>query len=260
MSQKKTTKKGNIINKISEEDSDILDVLEKPIKTIKKTKKTSSNVLYKKFSINKKESDRINFDEIYNRQKRNKDSDVNFIPQETNTIPSQTTKKISLLIISSLSFMFIIFCFIGLFLYRTSFNKEIINLIDNNKILDDLYVKEKEGLKSAKVINEDLDDIINIYNNHIYWSNFTSFLEKNIVKDVYVKDIFAESNGDIVISFKTNNYENVSKQMLVLQSSPDIVNKVSINEAESIKEDDFGYDINFKLLLELNSKFLLKNE
>lgn len=260
MSQKKTTKKGNIINKISEENSDILDVLEKPIKKTKKTKKTSSNVLYKKFSINKKESDRINFDEIYNRQKRNKDSDVNFIPQEINTIPSQTTKKIFLLIISSLSFLFIIFCFIGLFLYRTSFNKEIINLIDNNKVLDDLYLKEKEGLKTAKVINEDLGDIINIYNNHIYWSNFTSFLEKNIVKDVYIKDIFAESNGNIVISFKTNNYENVSKQMLVLQSSPDIIKKVSISEAESIKEDDFGYDINFKLLTELNSNFLLKNE
>ncbi len=260
MSQKKTTKKGDVINKISEENSDILDVLEKPIKTVKKTKKTSSNILYKKFSINKKESDRINFDEIYNRQKRNKDSDVNFIPQEVNTIPVQTTKKVFLLVISSLSFLFIIFCFIGLFLYRTSFNKEIINLIDNNKILDDLYVKEKEGLKSVRVINEDLNDITNIYKNHIYWSNFLSLLEKNTVKDVYIKDIFAESNGNMVITFKTTNYENVSKQILILQGLPDIIKKVSIGEAEDIKEDDLGYNINFKLLLELNNNFLLKNE
>lgn len=260
MSQKKVVQKSKSIKKISEENSDILDVLEKPINKVRKTKKLPSNKLYKKFSINKKESDRINFDEIYNKQKRVKESDLNFIPQEVNTIPEQTSKKIFLLIISSLSFLFIIFCFIGLFIYKNSFNKEIINLIESNKKLDEVYIQEIFNLKTTKLVSYDLLDIENIYNNHIYWSNFISFLEKNIVKDVYVQDIFAESDGNLIMSFKTNDYGNISKQMIVLQSFPDIVKKVSINEANKTDTNDKVYSVSFKLLLEIDNKFLLKNE
>ena len=41
------------------------------------------------------------------------------IPQDLNTIPNQTTKKIALLVISSASFLFIIICFIVLFFYKS---------------------------------------------------------------------------------------------------------------------------------------------
>ncbi len=260
MVQKKVVKKNKSTKKVSEENSDILGVLEKPVTKIKKIKKVSSDKLYKKFSINKKESDRINFDEIYNKQKRTKESDLNFIPQEIDTIPNQTTKKIMLLIISSLSFLSIIFCFIGLFFYRNSYNAEIISLIDNNKNLDNIYAEEKNNLKIIKSANDDLADIVNIYSKHIYWSNFTSFLEKNIIKDVYVKDMFAESDGNLIISFKTNDYENISKQITVFQSFPNIVKKISINEADKTESSDPVYNVNFKLLLEIDSNFLLKNE
>jgi len=260
MSQKKVAPKTRSIKKISEENSDILDVLEKPIKKIKKTKKTPSNKLYKKFLINKKESDRIDFDEIYNKQKRAKESDLNFIPQDLDTIPEQTSKKIILLIISSLCFLFIISCFVGLYIYKNYFNKEIINLIEDNRRLDQTYMKEKNNLKTIKTVNNDLLDIENIYSNHIYWSNFISFLEKNIVKDVYVQDMFVESNGKLVISFKTNDYENISKQIIILQSFPDIIKKVSINEASKIDRQDSTSNIDFKLLLEVDNKLLLKNE
>lgn len=261
MATKKVSKKTKTtkMKKISEENSDILGVLEKPItkKFSKKTKKISSNNLYKRYSINKKESDRINFDEIYNKQKRVEDSSINFIPQEINTIPNQTSKKVALITIFAFSLLSIILCFIGLFIYRNSYNKEIIKLIENNRNLDNLYNKEKENLKIIKSVNNDLNDISTIYNEHLYWSNFINFLEKNIVKDVFIQDIFAESGGNVVISFKTNDYENISKQITVFQSFPNIINKVSINKAGSVESIEAVHDIDFKLTLNINNLILL---
>jgi len=72
--------------------------------------------------------------------------------------------------------------------------------------------------------------------------------------------MFVESNGKLVISFKTNDYENISKQIIILQSFPDIIKKVSINEASKIDRQDSTSNIDFKLLLEVDNKLLLKNE
>lgn len=263
MTQKKVLKSTNKIKKTSEQNSDVLGVLNKPITTRTKPKqiktlKTKSNNLYKKFYIKKDKSDRIDFDEIYNKQKRKNDSNINFIPQDFDTIPNQTTKKILLLIISSFSFLFIILCFIGLFVYKSSFNKEIIKLIDSNKKLDEIYAREKNNLKIVRFINNDLNYIDNIYSNHIYWTNFLSFLEKNIVKDVFVKDMFVESSGNLMITFRTNDYENVSKQIKIFQSYPNIVKNLTINQANRIDSIELKHNIDFKLLLEIDKTFLLK--
>lgn len=262
MPQKKVLKNINKKTKTSEKNSDVLGVLEKPIIKVKskpvKNTRTKTNNLYKKFYIKKDKSDRIDFDEIYNKQKRNNDSDVNFIPQDLNTIPNQTTKKIALLVISSVSFLFIIICFIVLFFYKSSFNEEIMKLIDSNGKLDEVYIKEKSDLKIVKFINNDLNYINDIYKNHIYWTNFLSFLEKNIVNDVFVKEMFVESSGDLVITFRTNDYENISKQIKIFQSYPNIIKDLVINEASRVESLDSKYNIDFKLLLKIDNSFLLK--
>ncbi len=260
MPQKQTIKKVNTKNKISEKNSDILAVPKRPIKKTEKTKKINSNSLYKKFLINKNESDRINFDEIYNKQKRNTESNINFISQEINTLPSQSARKTALFFIIFISLFFIIFCFFGLFFYKESLNKQIENLIKNNEILDEIYKKEKNDLKQVKTIAQDLEDIFYIYKNNKNWSKFIFFLEQNIVKDVYIKDIFAKENEDIVISFKTNDYENISKQILIFKSLPDVIKSYSIHEAKYSIDDNFGYNINFNILFKINTEFLLKNE
>lgn len=261
--QKKEEKKVNNNSKKTEISSVVLETLEKPIdiKKIKdKNKKTKSvNRLYKKYSIKKDINDRINFDDISNKQKRKEDSEINFIPEEVDTIPDQIEKKISLLIITALSLLFVIFCFFILFFYKDLFNKEIENASIANRDLEKIYQEEKIKLEQASNINKDIKIISELYGNHVYWSNLFTFFEENIVDGVYIKDMNGDIDGRVAMTIMANDYEDVAKQILVFKNSKDEIDNVEINSMEKVLngKDEF---VNTKIILKINQKILLKNE
>lgn len=122
---------------------------------------------------------------------------------------------------------------------------------EKNKALD----SEKNQAQSFQKKLKTADKILE---NHIYWTNFFSFLEKNNVADVYFINLIGGSDGQIVMSGVAKSYAAMSRQIVAFKTAEN-VSKVSILSASaSVDTEGNVTEINFDAKLQLNPKIFLK--
>lgn len=188
--------------------------------------------------------------------RREEELNINLIPEGADIIPEQTTRKniFSIVIISVL--FFIIFSITILFIYGDLFNARIREIIKMNNELDNIYQEERDNLAQIENINLDLKQIEKIYNNHIYWTNFLSFIEENTIDEVQIKDISAPStSGSITITVVSDDYEDIARQVSVFQNIPETISSVKINTINKTLSDN---SVSSKIILEIKKDLLLK--
>ncbi len=188
--------------------------------------------------------------------RREEELNINLIPEGADIIPEQTTRKniFSIVVISVLFFM--IFSIAILFIYGDLFNIRIREITRMNNELDNIYQEERNNLKQIEDINLDLKQIEKIYNNHIYWTNFLSFIEENTIDEVQIKDISAPSvSGSITITVTSDDYEDIAKQVSVYQNIPEIISSVKINTINKTLPEN---SVSSKIILEIKKDLLLK--
>jgi len=79
------------------------------------------------------------------------------------------------------------------------------------------------------LVNELLD-------NHIYWNNFFSFLEKNTLANVFYQDFSGDTSGEYILKARTDNFDSMAKQIKVFRQSPDVL-EVDTEGGEIIKNE-----------------------
>lgn len=122
---------------------------------------------------------------------------------------------------------------------------------EKNKVLDSEKIQAQSFQKKLKTADKLLE-------NHIYWTNFFSFLEKNNVADVYFINLIGGSDGQIVMSGVAKSYAAMSRQIVAFKTAEN-VSKVSILSASaSVDTEGNVTEINFDAKLQLNPKIFLK--
>jgi len=120
---------------------------------------------------------------------------------------------------------------------------EIINLKKEMSSIDGL----REKMKAAK----------NIIDNHIYWTNFFSYLEKNTLPGVYYSEFSGDLSGEYAIPAGTGEFRNFISQMENWQQENEYTIAATSGGAEvnqSGKEDA----VSFELELKVNPEIFLK--
>jgi hypothetical protein len=89
-----------------------------------------------------------------------------------------------------------------------------------------------------------------LLNNHIYWTNFFEFLEKNTLKDVYYGNFSGDLRGEYSLPATTKNYSLINEQVKAFLAQE------KVKEAKA-KEGKFasaqsGAMVNFNLNLKIN--------
>lgn len=164
-----------------------------------------------------------------------------------------------------LSIFFVLFLIVAIFvaesyifLYNWKKQKEIENsyyleteitateLKINN--LKDQYVKAMEFERRLELSSA-------VLNNHVYWTNFFNFLEKNTLKDnVYYKSFSGDVYGGYILPAVSNDVLAVNFQSKVFSDNPNIISS-SINEEEIVNDENTGKThINFNFNFNLNPK------
>lgn len=105
--------------------------------------------------------------------------------------------------------------------------KEVIVL--NNKASNALLFKEK-SLAFTKLLND-----------HIYWSNFFKFLEKNTLNTVKYSGFSGDISGDYSLSASAPSYAEASWQAKVLKDSP-YVDDLEITSAKLVQDYYLEFD------------------
>lgn len=262
----------NNIKKKSDQDKDALKEQGEVIDREKKTKNTSD----KKILATKKEtlkdlSPKERMEKLFNafKKKINHEDSNAFSVLKTNLIQGSSTvsfdwkKNITSILISVFIAVFIICgAYVGLIIWEDKTISRGTELMDKT---NKLIVKIKQAQKNVDQINifqRKIGLVKYLIEDHVYWTNFFTFLEENTLTKAYYIDGFSgDTNGDYSFSVIIDDYEGIHDFVNVLKNNPNVleVNTRSAmlgidknnrkNDLNQIQNTSFGVSIRINPLL-----------
>jgi hypothetical protein len=109
-----------------------------------------------------------------------------------------------------------------------------------------------------------MDSVTHVMDNHVYWSQFLSYLEKYTLPNVYYKNLAATTEGKVTLSATAIDLATLADQYLILQNAPDFVEEVTIESAVSAITENGDSDnsnaVDFNISLQINPEIFFLNE
>ena len=127
-----------------------------------------------------------------------------------------------------------------------------------NKIKRDITQTQAQAAP-ALAYKEKSAVFTNILENHVYWSSFFSWLEKNTLSSVSYGGFTGDLTGVYGLSAKAHSLSEVSWQVKVLSDDP-LTNAVNVSEAQATegKEKGSAGEVTFSLDLKINPEIFKK--
>jgi len=140
----------------------------------------------------------------------------------------------------------------GLVFYQKS--NQAKNLAQAQKFaeLGQNIIKEESGVKEISGFQAQLKIVSQVFEQHLYWTNFFKFLEDNTIKDVYFINFDGDTSGNYIMNALAANYSSVSEQVNVFRNNKKII-AVEANGGELVAENDtkkslVKFTLNFSIL------------
>ncbi len=164
-----------------------------------------------------------------------------------------------------LSIFFILFLLVAIFVaesYIFLFNWKKQKEIENSYYLETEIVDTKSQINNLKdqyitatEFKKRLELSSAVLSNHIYWTNFFNFLEKNTLKNnVYYRNFSGDIYGAYILPAVSNDVLAVNFQSKFFSNNSSIISS-SISEEEIVNDEETGKThINFNFNFNLNPK------
>jgi len=189
--------------------------------------------------------------------------DVNLVPEEMIEKKVPKSKLIIMGAVLVVSIFFIIGVRFGLEIYYQNIIVKIEEINQEISVLDTDIRSYDELQKNVKNMKNKIDNVRDLLNSHIYWSQFLSKLESYTIPDVYYTGLTADVNGAVSLTVVGRDYESAVKQYLVFQNAKDFVSTVSISaiqlvstekeEESEVVEDVVKFVISLKVIPQIFS-------
>ena len=85
--------------------------------------------------------------------------------------------------------------------------------------LEQDIIKEEFGLKEIFAFQASLKIVSQIFEQHVYWTNFFKFLEDNMIKDVYFTGFDGDTSGSYSMNAVAADYSNIAEQVKVFRNN-----------------------------------------
>ncbi len=123
------------------------------------------------------------------------------------------------------------------------------------RIFSDLEKKiaeEESGMDEILDFQKKLAIISQVFDKHIYWTNFFKFLEDNTIKNVYFTSFDGDTSGNYAMEALASDYGSISEQTGVFKNNKKITS-VEAGGGETISGDDKNksmvrFDLKFSIL------------
>ncbi|MFA7662339.1 MAG: hypothetical protein WCX88_00280 [Patescibacteria group bacterium] len=115
--------------------------------------------------------------------------------------------------------------------------------------------------RKVQVLEDKLKESKNLLDNHIYWTNLFTALEKYTHSQVSYTGFSGTIGKELVLKATAPSYSVAARQLLIFQSAKEIANDVTISEiSQKINSEDKTSQVSFSLTLTLNPEvFKYKN-
>lgn len=118
--------------------------------------------------------------------------------------------------------------------------------------------KLKNSISPALAYKDKSAVFSNLLDNHIYWSNFFNWLEKNTLSSVKYQEFSGNLDGSYTLEATAQTYADISWQVKALTKDP-LTEKVEVLKAESASDDETKPGkVNFQLVLKVKPEIFKK--
>lgn len=156
--------------------------------------------------------------------------DLNLIKEETSLDFNWRKNIFSLIFILGVVIFVVLEIYLGLNWWQKDEEARLEVAKAEMKILNQEVSKTREEAKDALAYIEKTKIISPLLENHIYWTNFFSWLEKNTLSTISFEAFDASLNEEFALSGEAGSYAEVSWQVKQLQDS-EYVTRVEILDA-----------------------------
>jgi len=152
--------------------------------------------------------------------------------------------------------------FIGLLIWEDMSISRGTELIDETNDLIVLIKKAENKAEDVDIFQRKIGLVEQLLENHIYWTNFFEFLEKNTLTNAYYNNGFnGDIKGDYSFVVITDKYSSITDFVNVLDNNENVI-KIDSSSAkinvEKSEEDASGDLASFQLSLTLNPELFRK--
>ncbi len=187
--------------------------------------------------------------------------EVNLIKDEVK-ISFDWSKNLSiLLIVLFISAAFITEIYLGLDLWEQEENQKVKALEDNIIVVNRDISKIKAMADEALSYKDKSMELSRLLSEHIYWTSFFNWIEKNTLSTVKFDAFSGDTKGVYSFSAKALSYAEVSWQVKAFLNDP-LVKKVEVASVNSAISKEKGKEANngvsFSLSFELNPEIFKK--
>jgi len=154
--------------------------------------------------------------------------------------------------------LFVAVIYGGLIFWEKQVNMEgelILSDIDSAK--KNIENMEK-NLNEINIFQKKLNKVATILDQHLYWTNFFDFLEKNTLAEVYYTGGFSgDTNGEYNLPAVADGYSSIEGQLKVFRNSEEVISAESYKGSMG-KGDSEGGSVSFDIDLKVRPDIFLK--
>ncbi|MFA5021888.1 MAG: hypothetical protein WC508_02330 [Patescibacteria group bacterium] len=188
--------------------------------------------------------------------------DVNLIPAELGKRPElELGKRLFASGAVILGFILLIAAgYLGITWYQVKVTQDISGVESRIETLDQEIVQYEKDKQVALDMQQSLESVRQLLNQHVYWTNFFNLLEKNTIGEVKYVNFSMAGQNKLVISAFGKDYHSVAKQLIAFQKATDFVKNVKIDAASAEIDPETGNytGVNFNIDLEFQPNVFLK--
>ncbi len=169
------------------------------------------------------------------------DDDVDLIPAAAKI--RNWNQILNLLFTAFLTSFFVIIVFyFSLLIFERGLNiKQEITSQEISNIEEKLLTFESWN-EEVEDLGQQIASVYSLLNKHIYWTNFFELLEKYTLADVHYSGFSAGQGGNLTLNALASDFDSVSKQLKILESSEDFLTDIRISSA-SLSEAGVSFSI-----------------
>lgn len=157
------------------------------------------------------------------------------------------------IILSSLSIGIVYF---GLVFWQNQKEMASKVIVDKFDKLNDEIKRSEKDLDEVFAFQKKINTASFLLDNHLYWTNFFEFLEKNTLVDVYYHGFAGDSSGNYKLSATGENFNTIDQQIKAFKESDKVI-KVETKMGEA-SGDDNGSGVDFSVDLSVDPKIFYK--
>ncbi|MFA6194817.1 MAG: hypothetical protein WC719_03690 [Patescibacteria group bacterium] len=183
--------------------------------------------------------------------------EVNLIKEEADISFDWNKNLLVLALVLFLAGLLVTEVYFGLNWWEAQEAAQLQVLSDKVVKLDAEAAAFKKSASTALSYKEKSAVFTDLLNNHIYWSNFFSWLEKNTLSSVRYEGFAGSIDGVYSLSATADSYADISWQVKAFLNDP-IVQQVQVVNAASAKSKTKANRVSFSILLKVNPTIFKK--